>query len=561
MNFLLSNIEVALEERFLLVGEKLLEDGKVNEFIESERNLWLTKVDDFEVELQISPSRVKAVSCECDIYLKEKMCGHIAAGLFGLRKQLAEKKKQLPKAQRKKPRVYHKLTTSSILENIKPEELKAFVAKYAKQNRNFALALGTRFASAVPLSDNHAKYEHLLHQSIQNIRKKDNKIGKTGVRQFLKFTTELSNQSKDALALENYTETWAIVSSIIPTLPLILRNIEEGHDEVLSVADDMFSQYDLINESSLAPDLKSAIWEFTITEFPKKSYRINDLATFFIQRVYTLADDEEKKNELFDIIFENWKYRNLLSEHHNSSIIICLLKLIEQPSIKDKRKTFEQLLLKSFSDFRLAFTAALEHNKIEFGASLLNQAKDVFNKNLYLEEIENMEFSLAIKKEDSKQINSVGEKLFIRSENMEVYKKLKSYNNGQWQKKRNQIISKIKSENKKGNSEILAKIYAEENLFDDLLDYLLNSDSLELAMKYDAHFLPEKKDELQILYRSLLDNYFSQHFGEKPSKYLLKILNHLRKINGEDVIDNIVQFIRKKYPRRMELAIEMMGLQ
>ena len=73
MNFLLSNIEVALEERFLLVGEKLLEDGKVNEFIESERNLWLTKVDDFEVELQISPSRVKAVSCECDIYLKEKM--------------------------------------------------------------------------------------------------------------------------------------------------------------------------------------------------------------------------------------------------------------------------------------------------------------------------------------------------------------------------------------------------------------------------------------------------------------------------------------------------------
>ena len=63
---------------------------KVTSLFQSERNIWVAKVDDFEVEMQISPSKVKACSCECNVFLNEKMCGHVAAGLLALRKKIAE---------------------------------------------------------------------------------------------------------------------------------------------------------------------------------------------------------------------------------------------------------------------------------------------------------------------------------------------------------------------------------------------------------------------------------------------------------------------------------------
>ena len=97
-------------------------------------------------------------------------------------------------------------------------------------------------------------------------------------------------------------------------------------------------------------------------------------------------------------------------------------------------------------------------------------------------------------------------------------------------------------------------------MLDELQDFLLNMNSLELAMQYDHNFIPNKQQELTILYKALFDDYLSQHFGEKPSKYILKIFAHLRKIEANSVAENLAGFIRKKYPRRMELAIELMTI-
>ena len=94
MNFPLKNIELHLEETALLIGEKLFEKGKVEGLHETERNLWLAEVERNEVEVQISPGKVKAITCECNVFKTNKICGHIAATLFALRKLLTTQKEK-----------------------------------------------------------------------------------------------------------------------------------------------------------------------------------------------------------------------------------------------------------------------------------------------------------------------------------------------------------------------------------------------------------------------------------------------------------------------------------
>ena len=65
MLFPLKNIEAHVEDRFFIIGETLYEQGKVTDLSEAEKHLWLANVVGNEVEVQITPSKVRACTCEC----------------------------------------------------------------------------------------------------------------------------------------------------------------------------------------------------------------------------------------------------------------------------------------------------------------------------------------------------------------------------------------------------------------------------------------------------------------------------------------------------------------
>ncbi len=146
MNFPLKNLENHLKESWLLSGEELHEEGAVSGLVELERNLWVGRVKDREVEVQLSPSRVKAYSCDCPEFKKEKGCGHIAAALFYLRNLLRQRLEV--KEPVKKPLSDKKISFLQHLQLIPSDDLIDFVRDYARQNRPFASAQSSRCHSA-----------------------------------------------------------------------------------------------------------------------------------------------------------------------------------------------------------------------------------------------------------------------------------------------------------------------------------------------------------------------------------------------------------------------------
>ena len=96
--FKLQELEEQFAEAFWLDGEDLQLAGSVRELTEVERHLWTSKVQTgqskHEVEIQITPSKVKSFSCECSNFMEKGNCAHIVATLIELRSLINHRKRE-----------------------------------------------------------------------------------------------------------------------------------------------------------------------------------------------------------------------------------------------------------------------------------------------------------------------------------------------------------------------------------------------------------------------------------------------------------------------------------
>ncbi|HFA50786.1 MAG TPA: hypothetical protein ENJ95_17395, partial [Bacteroidetes bacterium] len=320
MNFLLRNLELSLAETHLLVGEKLLEEGKVSSIFEGERNLWVAQVDGFETEMQITPTRVRACSCECSVFIAEKMCGHVAAGLLALRRLISEKKHR-SKNLKKQARTYQKLTVNAILDQVGKEELSAFVRNYARGNRNFSIALKTRFAGAVPMSDNTEKYRQVLDSVIKSSRKKSGAISAAGAKLILATGMNLLGQATDSIALEHYADGWPVLKVMVNKIVPIASRIEYEASPFIAFVDELFELIQKLISLPIPPGLKLEIWDFLLEECVRPSHRGYNIGVHFYDLLIQLADDKAQSEILLATVEQELKKQNLYSAIHFAKLL------------------------------------------------------------------------------------------------------------------------------------------------------------------------------------------------------------------------------------------------
>ena len=202
MTFPISAIEQQFSDALLLQAEELLDQQAVHQLYELEKHLWIAQVDKREVEMQISPSKVKALSCDCPTFEAQGSCKHVLAGLLYLRRHLREEAEAAAATTPERPKTQqapHKLTIPKILENVEREELLDFIREFARTNRNFALALKARFAGSVLLSDDRQKYRQLLDAVISNARNKKDQLSFRATQKIIKVAAELIQQSEQSI--------------------------------------------------------------------------------------------------------------------------------------------------------------------------------------------------------------------------------------------------------------------------------------------------------------------------------------------------------------------------
>ena len=143
-------------------ADDLVQAGRVKNLREIERHFWVALVEtdegNYESEVMITPHKIKAYACECFTEGRRLMCPHIAATLIKIRQFFDQREEtRRMKAELKPSNELTRFTVQTALDNATPEALADFVRDFARRDRDFALALKTRFAAHVTEAENCAK--------------------------------------------------------------------------------------------------------------------------------------------------------------------------------------------------------------------------------------------------------------------------------------------------------------------------------------------------------------------------------------------------------------------
>jgi hypothetical protein len=561
LNFLLKNLELELDDRYLMVGEKLLDDGKLTRLFENEPHLWIAQVDGHEVEIQISPSRVRAFSCECDQFGREKMCGHVAAGLIGLRRKRFEVTKEPRQNNKAKPLTYQKLTVNAILDSVTQDELAAFVRSFARVNKQFSLALRAKFAAKVPLFDNHEKFSQLLDAAIQSYRKANDRISASGVIQLQKLLEELHGQADDALALEHFAECWAMLSAIVGRFSPIFKKLDGDEETLKKHIQKTFSKIGQLSAQPLPPALQAEIRDFCASEFNRPAYRLNGFSGHLLRTWISLSKDLESLQEVLASLDAELA-RPRTDTAYQATLLLLKYELINRQGMGMAMETFtleclaEPVKLLQLVD---AISPTGDFRPIE---DLVEKGARLISDENIKAELENILLHIAQMDGKKDIIATIARQKFLETRDFSYYDQCKAHHEGNWGTFVKRLLADlVRRHDFRQNIGTIATILGIEARHDDLLKLLHEQQSLDLLVRFDQYLIKTKPIEVAQLYELLLKNYLADHLGLKASQKMRNIFEHLDKQGASVISERLLNAMKTAFPNRIFYLDEMEAVQ
>ncbi len=550
MNFLLKNLELELSEQHLVVGEKLLEEGKVAQLSENERHLWIANVNGFEVEMQISPSRVKACSCDCDEFERERMCGHVAAGLLLLRRQLSETVRQPNQNKRTKAFSYQKLTINAILDSVTQEELEGFVRNFARTNKPFSLALRTKFAAKVALSDNREKFGQVLDAAIKTFRKANDKISSAGVSQLQKILEELLGQADDAMALEHFAESWAMLAAIVGRFSPILNKLDKEDSSLPEQIMVAFGKIEKLASLPIPPDLQAEIRQFCESEFNRPAYRLNLLSGQLLQVWVALAKDEDIAQQVLQAIDHELE-RTKIDPRYRAQLLLVKLDMLENPGMKSEAETFTLDCLSEPKKLEHLLDALEPSGDFRKVKALVEKGHRLIQDEQLKVRLESILLQIAQVEGKAETIAVISRQKFLETRNFDFYDKCQANYKGNWQNFVKKLLADLVARyDYRQNFSTIATILGREGKLDELLGLLDEQQSLDLLANFDHFLLKKKPTDTFQLYEKLLKAYLTNHLGLKASKRMRVVFEHLHKLGASTFAEQLFLTIKAAFPKR-----------
>ncbi len=489
------------------------------------------------------------------------MCGHVAAGLIGLRRKRFEEAKEPRQNNKTKPLTYQKLTVNAILDSVTQDELAAFVRSFARGNKQFSLALRAKFAAKVPLFDNHEKFSQLLEAAIQSYRKANDRISASGVIQLQKLLEELHGQADDALALEHYAECWAMLSAIVGRFSPILKKLDGDEEALKKHIQQTFSKIGQLTAQPLPPALQSEIRDFCAAEFNRPAYRLNGFSGYLLRTWISLSKDLESLQEvLASLDAELAKPKT--DTAYQATLLLLKYELISRSALGEAMEAFTlECLAEPVKLLQLVDAISPTGD--------FRPIKDLVEKGFRLISDESIKTQLEpillhIAQMDGKKdvIATIARQKFLETRDFSYYDQCKAHHEGNWGTFVKRLLADlVRRYDFRQNIGTIATILGIEARHDDLLKLLHEQQSLDLLVKFDQYLLKTKPIEVAQLYELLLKNYLADHLGLKASQKMRNVFEHLDNQGAMAISIRLLNAMKTAFPNRIFYLDEMEAVQ
>jgi len=559
MNFSLQYIELNIDDSLIEIGERLVENGKIRNLTETEKNLWSADVEEgntFEVEVQMSAGNVKAYTCECDAFAYHKVCTHIAGTLILLRSILKDRKQKAKSTKKTGRKTGKKLTTTLVVNQIDADDLRNFIRSYARGNRPFSLALKARFASQIHLDNNLDKYLQVLDSSINLHRPSGSNLTQRAFKSILSTTSEILNQAEDAIVLKNYREVVDIIEAIFAKVgPFVQFADDKNSDWHVAFRRAHLLTDGLLKKKDLGPDILDRIWSIYLNEAGRLFYYKANAEQVFYDLLLQLAIEPEQFEALEIFFKEHFEY---ISENENGfvNLVLFQLAILEK---SNRNKEAQEIIEKYLSNPEILIVAiedAINKNKFDKAQQLAQSGIKIADSPLTIHKLNKAQLEIAVLINDKNAIKQFAQDLFLYTFDMKYFDVLqKVYDKENFLPELMTLIEK--SPYSLSKRDAIAAIYSQFADFKSLLNYIESIRSLDLLMEYDVDLIKPQKKKVYALYEDFIIHYLKTHAGRNSSIRVLNIIQHLRTIGARDLVSKLVGIFRTDFNGRHTLMEEL----
>ena len=547
MNFPLKQIEQYLPDPLIVAGERLTQAEQVRNLMEAEKHLWIATIERNEVEIQISPSRVRAVSCDCAFYQEEGLCEHIAAGLLVLRrkKQQEEAAREAKKRAKKAPT---KLTTASILSYISPEELEDFVRDYARSNRAFSLLLRARFAKDVPLADGQNAYAVVIEAAVADARRRDGSIRYKGVLKLVRLLKELTEQTGEQYARGNFGEVHRLVSAIWEGVAPTARRAGKNSERIEVFLEENLKTYRRLLEKDLSPELQAAIFETALHTLRRPASKNLGLDHYWFDLLFALADDPERHAPLLESIDD------LIRNYQHRRTFLLGLKMDLLGHVGRGDEAIHIATQYAHQPQLIARAALQEINRGNFGRAeeLLRESfsRTSEQANLPLQRAQAELFRAQKREEEAFGQSRV---IFLRTKTMEDFEQLRTtLPPARWEEELPLIVEQIREYGHVQRATLEA-IFAREEMYDQLARQLFEAGDPTRLERFAPELFEKAPKVARLLYEEVLTKYLKEHFGKAAGEMVRQSFTFLRRIGQGGFVEKLRARLQRAFPGRKRI--------
>lgn len=524
---------------------------------EVERHFWVTKVGDgdtvYETEVVITPARIKAYTCECWSAPRRLMCAHIAASLFKIRRyvqQEQEQRQERRSAASSSETAPKRLHIGEMVEAADAGKLRSFVRQYARENRDFALALKTWLAGETPQPGN--PYALLLESVLPKNSTLDT-LREQEAKRFIRTVGQLRRQAEEALREKHYTKTLHIALAVTGLWANLLQSNEMGkrqqalREDFSAILLHLFS---LTSLEALSPQARQEAWErilfLTGKDLLNPLMQGDDLWDAALTAGHADARFQDVQM-LFDRLpfpaprfLLEWM-TGLLIRRGSSHLAVRFLRDY-QPLTACLYPLLIRLYEKqAFDTFVPVTDEALAHQWLTDW-----QRRDLENKRLRVAEQQG----------DTAYVKDFLYKRLLQKGTFEWYEKWK--NTGPVSRESFQTLMQQLRE--RGFYATVAYILAQEAHTEDLKELLLHTPSWPLIETYIGSLFAEHPAFVESLYSERLTTYLQEHLGRPASSFVRDRLGALLPKTNQPFILLLMRTLAARFPERHTLPEELAEL-
>ena len=549
----LKDFELHINPATAAAAATLAQSGAVRALQEVERHFWVGRVHSeetsYEVETIITPQKIKAFTCECWAEGRRLMCPHIAATLFKVRQYLDQKTVTRKTRTTDRPaNALHRLTVGTVLEQVTPEALAAFVQTYARRDRDFALALKVHFAAAVSGAENPFALilDALLPTADQAKTWRD-----PDLRRLRTALEDLQRQLFLAAAETDFARVFQIATTILQKISPLASRLEAAQRAfVLPVLLSAATHFALLQTEPVAPDLQAATWE-TGFELAVAGHFPPELTPALLAALSPAAINEgkfDRISQLFDqsptpvAPFRLQLFVSALARRERPEAVVRVLEgQLDQP----------KLLL----DTLLALhQGGYQEAAYQAGDRLLTLAKFPHSQR---RQIEDLLLQIADQTGNRERKITWLWRRFQQSGDFDFYEQMKQTAGKNWPGVRKRLLTELR---RVGDTHTIAIVLGTEGDTAALIELLENAADLAQVQAWEDLLLSTDKAFVERRYVTLLSAYLDEHFGRQASARVREHLQSLLHKGETDLVIAIVRALIDRFADRPTLPEELAEL-